>query len=530
MKRNTVLLTDQVRKNLMGKCTTAIITEAFINALPFNKNDVAYEFENFAKYANNVISTMHPETLIDRALESSKSNLDATRYLKSLKDAVESVVEPATRRIIDENANSDKSTSEIIAETKLNDKDTQQFINASKQSGNSAVANLVKKKVIDTIKEEKDSYEEAAKIRKDIKQIIKDEGSDLKTKLEDSPKETLESYFDLVLSPTDVRDHISVFSKMQDICIEAFSHTSEKYNEIPFKTIEKITLESTFSYFDLSSRSINDALESMMIVTESINDDTPESEIEEKKHKIAKTAFICTICIMTLLETLKTMHLAKPSINDVKNFVEKNTNINDIKNIKLAELDDKVDNVIDETKKSIAMGATYNILELNSAKEALSKVKHVLEEFNVSDSDVEDKNRIIEKISSTITTIDSVNDDKKVTLPTDHGFFTTRLKNENISNLEHMINLIGNKPIVREIIINVNSNIDCTNNTDINLEITGLGINSQPVATSMIRMHVSPEFGNCIAEIIKDTFNYGKIGDKPVYIYFIDKGYKVPLN
>ena len=68
----TALLTEQVRTKLMNKCVTAVVTEAFINALPFDKKELAKESASIVNYATNVIGKMHPETLLDRAMESTK--------------------------------------------------------------------------------------------------------------------------------------------------------------------------------------------------------------------------------------------------------------------------------------------------------------------------------------------------------------------------------------------------------------------------------------------------------------------------
>ena len=61
MKRNTALLADQVRNKLTNKCLTAIVAEAYVNSLPFDKFEVIMEAGNFAEYVSGVVSKMHPE-------------------------------------------------------------------------------------------------------------------------------------------------------------------------------------------------------------------------------------------------------------------------------------------------------------------------------------------------------------------------------------------------------------------------------------------------------------------------------------
>ena len=420
MKRNTMLLTNQVRNKLTGKCIAAITTEAFINALPFDKKELAAECNNLSQYAVNVIEKMHPETLLDRAMESTANNEKAHLYVQTLNDAIESVVSTATKRIVNESLVSDIATPEIVAQAKLNSDETEKLVAASSKSGTDAVAKLVKDTMIDVIKDEKNAYETAAKLREEVKDVIRQERKDLTAELE---KDALESYFNLVLAPTDAREHISVFSKMQDICMEAVIHSNEAYDgEIPYKTLEKVTLESTFPYFDLSSRSMIDELNSALIVTES--EIECGEDIECKKKKVAKTAFICTICIMTLLQTLKSMHLAKPEISDVKNFVEEPTNVKKLTNVNLSNIENKVNAVINDAKKSVAMGA-YNTLELMQAKESLEKAKSFIEKIPCNESNTEYTSKVINKINCALEAINLPSDvnAKPVT-----GHFVNRLR------------------------------------------------------------------------------------------------------
>lgn len=528
-KRNTALLTDQVRTKLMGKCVTAVVTEAFINGLPFNKTEIVFESTNLANYASNVIDKMNPSILLDRAMESTKNNYKANLYVQNLKTAIESVVDSATTRIVHESLSSDNSPQEIVAHAKLNSDETEKFVKASKQSGTDAVAKLVKDKMIDMIKDEKSSYEAEQKLRSEVKDVIKQESEDLRNSMTDDMPEdnALESYMNLVLSPTDARSHISVFSKMQDVCMESILHSNEEYyGEIPYETMEKITLESTFPYFDLSNRSLMEELNTMIIVTESANEYCDEEEMKHKKKKIAKTAFICSICIMTLLETLKTMHLAKPELADVKNFVDDATTVKKIVKTSLHNVEDKVSNVVSDVKKSVALGS-FNTLEIEQAKESLEKVKGILEKMPVVESEIPRKNRIINKINSALEAITTNDDNSSIPIT---GSFVNRLREENITNLDHSVKLISQKPIVRDIQISLRSDLKCDENSKVDVEIKGNDASGACVATYMCQIHALPEFGTTVAEVVRECANYCDLGPKAVKMYFTDSGYSVPLK
>ena len=513
----------------MDKCVTAIVAEAFINALPFDKEELAAESANISRYAVNVISKMHPETLLDRAMESTKNDPKAHLYVQNLKEAVESIVDTATKRVVQESFSTENAIPEIVAQTKLNSDETEKFVAASKHAGTDAVAKLVKDKMIDVIKDEREAYEDEVKLRNEVKDIIRQESEDLKAAAaNDNAEDAFESYLNLVLSPTDTRRHISVFSKMQDVCMEAIMHSNEEYSgEIPYNTMEKITLESTFNYFDLSNRTLMEDLNSMLIVTESAIDiDCTGEDLEIKKKKVAKTAFICSICIMTLLETLKTMHLAKPEMADVKSFVDDTTTVKNIVKTNLKNIEDKVGSVISDAKKSVALGA-YNTLENAQAKESLEKVKGMLDKMIVTESEMDRKNRIINKINAAIESLTSDNNEENVTIT---GHFVNRLREENLANLEHGVKLISMKPIVQNVQISVRSDLKCSENSKVEVEIRGNDASGACVASYMVSIHALPEFGKTVAEVIRECANYCDLGPKSINMYFTDTGYAVPLK
>ena len=526
MKRNTSLLTEQVRTKLMNKCVTAIVTEAFINALPFDKEELANESASMTRYAVNVISKMHPETLLSRALESTKHDAKAHLYVQNLTEAIESIVSAATKRVVQESFSTENVVPEIVAQAKLNSDETEKFVQASKHAGTDAVAKLVKDKMIDVIKDEREAQEDEVKLREEVRDVIRQENAELKASANDD--EAYESYLNLVLAPTDTRRHISVFSKMQDVCMEAIMHSTEEYSgEIPYNTMEKITLESTFNYFDLSNRSIMEDLNSMMIITESAVDTGCDAEeMDVKKKKIAKTAFICSICIMTLLETLKTMHLAKPELADVKNFVDNATTVKNMVRSDLKNIEDRVSVATNDAKKSVALGA-YNTLELAQAKESLEKVKGMLDKMIVTESEMDRKNRIINKINSALEAMTEEKSSKDIPVT---GHFVNRLREENLANLEHCVKLIAAKPMVQLIQIAIRSDLKCDDNSKVDIEVRGNDASGACVATHTVSIHALREFGQTVADVIRECANYCDFGPKAVKMYFTDSGYEAPLK
>ena len=528
MKRNIMLLSDQVKTALEKKCVSAIVAEAFINALPFDSDEVAKEASNLARYSSTLVSKMHPETLLSKAAEATINDPKASLFVKNLRDSLSVVIEAATKRIVTECGNSSQSNSEIIEAIKLNDEETDKLVEASKKSGIDAVSNLVKEKVIDVIKDEKNAYETSLKMREEIKEII-NEPSESLAEMENENVDAVEAYLDIILKPSDPRSHISFFSKLQDVCMEALTYSTEdQIGEIPYETLTQISLESTLPYFDIKNRTLMEEINRVKIVN-SIAQESSELSPEEvaiKKKKIAKTAFICSICIMTFLEAMKTMHLIKPSINEIRNYVDKNTDIKDIEMKSLSRIEGKVNTAIDEVKKTAAMGALGKV-DLENNKLALENAKKEIEKLAVLESEIDTKNRIIDRINNTIISLEKTATES---LGVDMGYFATRMKEENLASLTRAITSISRKPNVMESVISVRSSDTSKNNPKAVLEMTGVDAAGNNVASHVFMLHCLESFGSTAVEVLRDCAQYVDLGNKPISIYFTDSAYKVPLK
>lgn len=555
MKRNKMLLTSQLRSVLMGDAVTMVVTEAFLNSLPFDEKALSRESDGLARYCNNVVRKMHPETLIDRAIESTTDPLQID-YLENLKAEISSVVEEATTRIVNTECLGTASTPEILKTAAMDDKELDALVIASKKAGTDAVANLVKKKMIDTIKDERETFERSEKLNNELREVIKDETQSLRDSLNEDdeekdievgapeeapvdaeasdetekPEESLDSYLKIVLNSTDPRHPVSVFSRLQDVCMENLLYSPEKAKrEIPFVTLEKITLESTFPYFDLSQRSLLDDVKALQISMESALEHEG-MDPEEKAHKIkhiAKTSMICTICILTLLEVLKTMNLRKPNMDMVKDFVHQDTNVQNASDTDIERIEKRVDDATADVRKSVALGA-LSADETAMAKESLANVKKILESMTIAPEKEHVRNRIINKINMAIES--SLEEPDRIirTDPT-----SVRIRENNIAALEHAIKVISRKNDVATVNICVESDTHMgDDNESVTLRAAGLNRMGKPATEHFFEFSTPKFLGDNIADALRECAGYCdlKVGHKPVNIYFNDQGYSVPLT
>lgn len=526
MKRRSTVVENQLRNKFMSICTTGIVTETFIRALPFNKTEVKENLSEFTNYATNVCRALESETLLTRAIESTENSTQKA-FLSDLKSDLSSIANDATRRIVNESNCCDDSNEDVVKNATLDKEEVKKLVDASAKNGVSSISKIIQDNIIDTIKKDKEAYEEEQKMRNEIKEVLKKE----EIPDNESSDVSVESYLNYLLSPTDVRHPISLFSKLQDICMENLMYSPESNKEINSYILSKVTLESTFPYFN-NKKSLQSELKDLSIAVEGMNEynELNDNEKECKKKKIAKTAFICSIAIMTMLQTLKTMNLMKPSISDVRNVIDNPTKIDKIDENKFIPIEPEINKVTDTVKKQIAMGA-LNVLEANEAKESLLKIQSALENINISDST--NKFKLLEKLSTAIESTDeyinksfsSTASEKPIT-----SAFASRQKEANICALEVAVKRLARDPAVDHIQIDVDSKEKIGNAGTAYVQVYGMNAANIKVTSSSVVLEIVPEFGSTLAEVIRNIANYCDFGTKIVYLYFTDSGYRVPVK
>lgn len=548
MNHNRNILRSQLTNKLKGKCVSYLGTRAFMNALPFDETEVVIQSDNFANYAKVVMESLHPESLLDKAIiyAEKAGNSAAVTYLRDTNMAIESIVKDAVNRIICENATSDSTTPDIVKQAKLDESEMERLVNASKSNGLGQVGNIIKDKVIDTIKTEKAEYERAEKLKDEISEVLNASKDD--TDLGDlNDDASLESYYSTALQVTDPRDHISFFSKLQDICMEALLHSeTDEDSEINFQVIEKVTLESTFDMFDRSNMSIADKIASMTIVTESIGDipchsgNTMSTDAikADKAKKLAKIAFICTICITTMLETLKTMHLAKPTMEEVQKFVSGRTDVTKISNLadNVSALEPQIKQNLDEVRKSVALGSMTEY-ELSEVRENLTNLKSSIEKIPTENADIKTKNKKTEYLTKVTEAIHMVNskisamEDAANALNEPLSGELSRRKEENIVALEKISKSMCRKPAVESIVIRLDGSMKSTDKLNtITLEAHGLNHSNEVIDHQTFNLHLLDRFGVNAADIVQESAKLAALGNRPMYLYFTDTQYSVPVE
>lgn len=541
MRRNRNLLVEQLNEKFVGQATKSLITEAFINALPFDRNAIAKESAKFAEFSNIVLNSMSPETMLSRAIEST-SDGNYQSALKEIETQVKDITSNAADEIANETTLSDETTPEIVNAAKLDADSVRKLSNVSKDAGISAISKIIKENVIAAIKQDKDAYEEEQSIREEIKEVLKKEDNttdDSGNIADEQPIESngkaIEAYLDYLLAPTDVRHPISLLSKLQDMAMEGLLYLPDSSEEFDPILSAKIVMESTFDYFNSDSITPIQKLSQMAIASEGEHEYNQMNEDEKrcKMKKIAKTAFICSICILTLLQTLKTMHFIHPKAEDVRKIIDNKTQYKSIDNDQFDKIAPIISHGVDITNKSIALGS-LTLAEAVEQQNKLENIQNTLSRIIATENMKDSYNNLMSKVSNAMESLDQYIVNKDIDTSNTEMPITSELaaraKSNNIATLEYNVNQMSKHPTVFSVRIPINSSEEINESGTAIITLQGMTNNDIVIRENSINLEILPEFGNTLAEVIRNIANYCSFENKGVYIYYTDSGYTVPIK
>ena len=196
------------------------------------------------------------------------------------------------------------------------------------------------------------------------------------------------------------RKHASIFSKLQELAYEGILATTESYDFIPFNTMAAITKENTFSKF--TSHRTKDLKATMESVSrynfESMG--TPDAPTKEQ---LSNGLLVASI-IYAFFETLNSMNLYCPKLNEIREFVDEAIPIKD-----RVALDRKQ---FMDFFRSVIANAQHQLRGVNTVPdvEVIQKDLDVVREHTASPGFDDDRPEINEAIESLQNAIDAKRD------------------------------------------------------------------------------------------------------------------------
>ena len=516
---NPAILSQRVHDKLEKACLTAIVTETFMNALPFTTSEVYADAKKYTSYVNSIMESLHCEDMLEKAMKVHADNPNAMNLLTSIQEAVNSAVIPATKRIVTEATNAKcTNINEVIDKSAFTDAEKKSLMNKRGEIGTETISNIIKKKVVDTIKDEKEAYDAALKLKADIKDNLKE------TLGESAP--SLEAYMDIVLQKSDPRDHISFFSRLQDTCMESLLRMETKESlknedDISLECLVNTTINSTLNSFDKSVIDLDSSLNILSKAVESMAE-TPE-DMDERKGICAHKCLVMSIIITTIMETLKTMNLWTPSLKELRDFIDSPSAYN----TPAKDLGDKIHSELMNTKKMLA-NPSVNKDGLSAALGAFNQMKAKISA--ISEEILPNKESLMKEITEAMTLIEG-SIAKESTGSDDDGmdYYTTRAREANVAEMDRAARMMFRNPNTKKVQIICESEGPIVKNNAITIQgLSELGSITDKI-TACITM--TPAFKTLVDEL-KTCCKFSKMGDyaNQTEIYFPDKCRAMPLD
>lgn len=519
MALNRVILTERVGNKLTKAALSAIVTEAVIKALPLTPAEVALEADKYAAYTTQVINSLHGENLLRSAMEANSGNPSAMKYLNKLNDTIKSVVDVATQRIANETASTTDSLEEIVDQSRFTPEEMRTLTAKGKELDTSDVAEVIKDKVVATIKAEKEAYDANAQMKQDIVDTLAE------TAGEDAP--SVESWIDMQLAKNDPRQPISFFSRLQDVCMESLLCTEstdalEDTDNISLESLVNVTINQTLDCYDTKTIPLADALEALTHVCEGLN----FSE-EEQKNRLAcasKKSLIMAIVILTVMETLKTMRLFCPNGDCIRKFVDTPTGLQNGNLNAGHSVSDRIMATIGKAKET-ARNPMYNGAELSQAFDALNDLRTAVD--NISEAVMPNKDSVKKALEDVCCLIEGkmANESTQDTSLLSHD--TKLARERNIASLDKMHRIMKRDPETSKIRLCCESAGSTKSQmiTAIAMDSTGAELSRLHIGIEMV-----PALGTVVNELHKCAeFSTCNESASMYELYFTDKCYAVPL-
>jgi hypothetical protein len=220
------------------------------------------------------------------------------------------------------------------------------------------------------------------------------------------------------------------------------------------------------------------------------------------------------------------MNLKKPDVDTVRDFVDQPTNIQNTSDDDIKRIEKKIGDATDDIRKSVALGA-LSATETQDAKNALAKVKAVVESMNIAPTRKGLQTNILNRLSAAIEC--GLPDPERI-IRTDS--VSTRIRESNITNLEHSIKVVCRRPDV----VSANVCVDSTtpmgdDSSSVTVKVVGLNALHTEVCQDFFQFCTAEFLGENIAAAMHEAAGAigFPVGHKPVNLWFVDQGYGVPL-
>lgn len=426
MKINNAVYQSSASYKLLNTTFAAIVNEAFMDALPFNRLDMSEENERtLAEYTLKVVESFGGFDTLTYAMNNEKDPAKK-QFLSDMRDVC---LETANRVISRVSSGKKEVAREDMVAPTLDKKEYSEYVEKADKLDLDRVAEIVKEKVLKTLDEEREARARNDEVNQALKEAIAsqdeefdhsdDEMEDEKdTDEEDTSKEdedeedseedsdsedeedeegekkdkgekkddssdedgddldATESFLTRISGGALRRpdQHKSFFNSILNKAMEQIVATENvammDSDEIAKDRILDLTLESTLPDTFITKTSPDRALDFVMSYTNS------QKLNKDERKTVVESALVDATIAYTMIETLHTMNLVKPSVMDLKAVTEAYNPIqrkyNDMKSIVASSVAQTIRN----SRPRFNMTKYEKIDALESGIENLTKLNH----------------------------------------------------------------------------------------------------------------------------------------------------------
>lgn len=426
MKINNAVYQSSASYKLLNTTFAAIVNEAFMDALPFNRLDMSEENERtLAEYTLKVVESFGGFDTLTYAMNNEKDPAKK-QFLSDMRDVC---LETANRVISRVSSGKKEIAREDMVAPTLDKKEYAEYVEKADKLDLDRVAEIVKEKVLKTLDEEREARARNDEVNQALKEAIASqdeefdhsddemedeedtdeedtskEDEDEEDSEEDSDSEDEEDEEDEKKDKGEKKDassdddeddldatesfltrisggalrrpdqHKSFFNSILNKAMEQIVATENvammDSDEIAKDRILDLTLESTLPDTFITKTSPDRALDFVMSYTNS------QKLNKDERKTVVESALVDATIAYTMIETLHTMNLVKPSVMDLKAVTEAYNPIqrkyNDMKSIVASSVAQTIRN----SRPRFNMTKYEKIDALESGIENLTKLNH----------------------------------------------------------------------------------------------------------------------------------------------------------
>lgn len=472
----------------------AIVSEAYINALPIPQDSITDEIrQNLSVYVKESLDDLGGFNLLDTAIEECR-DLGKKAFLKQVKNICTESAKEVTKRILNDKELEKKDLDEVSNGVAMTESEYNKFVKRATSVDSETLSDMIQKKTLDTIKSEKEAHKKDAELRNKLEEALKNDNSEVKN--------AAESFVKNELHMNENSNHSTLFSKLQEVVYEALLFTIESYTDIPFETMTALTKENTFNKFHSHNKSAQQCFESVCrfnMSKESVA--TPDGGSPVDTNKVMNDTLLTTTLIYTFFETLNTMNLWTPKLNDIMSFINETLPLNKRVEIDKVAFVNALDSIVATARQNLFRATTPAEIETLKNDLEIVREKCALNKNFATESKMicEKLDQVIESMKNKISSLSNVSPKAVV-----ESAFEAMARNRDTLQFSRVASLIGKKPAVDRIRFKVDYKSDFKNQ----IAVEGLDAMNRVVASSHIALE---QTGPDAIDYVKDAIHSSQL-------------------